>query len=305
MQSFSQGIGRWSGSAEVFDGTGRFLGNGADVRYVQRLDDGRIRIDVAFIGPFKHAGTYFITDHGDHRRYHGPANIGYAEVFGDSVVDANAYWPALGLSQRFMLFVLPDGNTQLSLALMGRGEQVLYTVVGQNDRVVEDQTPLPTLVSGTAYDLAADPSAGRGGVMVHRAGVWRGIIQGYDQSRQLLGSAEVIEHVHPSSEGLYVKWSGGLIEPAPVSCRLRSNGYLAWSLPEQPMAGSYSLSGGRALSGHFHMLPSGLRCWRRDVVSHNGDIKAVLRFWYRGGERVGVECGFLAFTPAEIGGGHG
>jgi hypothetical protein len=31
----------------------------------------------------------------------------------------------------------------------------------------------------------------------------------------------------------------------------------------------------------------------------------VLRCWYRGGERVGVEYGFLTFTPAQEGDGHG
>lgn len=68
MQTFQQGIGQWLGSAEVFDGTGRFLGNGADMRHVRQLDNGQICIDVAFVGPFRHAGAHFITDHGDYRQ---------------------------------------------------------------------------------------------------------------------------------------------------------------------------------------------------------------------------------------------
>jgi hypothetical protein len=122
---FSQGIGRWVGTAEIFSGEGRFLGNGADTRHVQQLGDGQVRIDVAFVGPFKHAGHYIIEDHQDHRLYQGPANVGYAEALGSGLVDANAYWPALGLSQRLLLMVLPDGNTQLSLALLSRGEHLL------------------------------------------------------------------------------------------------------------------------------------------------------------------------------------
>ena len=53
---FKQGIGRWAGNAEVFDSKGCFLGNGADYRNVQPLENGRVRIDVSFVGPFKHSG---------------------------------------------------------------------------------------------------------------------------------------------------------------------------------------------------------------------------------------------------------
>lgn len=297
MQSFQQGIGQWAGSAEVFDGAGRFLGNGADMRYVQRLADGRVQIDVAFIGPFKHAGTYWISDQGDHRRYLGPANVGYAEAIDSTIVDANAYWPALGLSQRFVLFILPDGNTQLSLALMSRGEQVLYTVVGQHERVSASQQSIPALVSGTSYDLATDPAAGRGAILLHRAGVWRGMLTARNQSRQLIGTSEVVEQIEPLADGLRMSWRGGMVHPELVSCHLRTDGYLAWSLPDQTLAGSYSLSGGRARSGHVHILANGLRCWLREVTTHDGSAKAVLRYWYRGGERISIEYGFLSFAP--------
>ena len=160
---FTQGVGRWAGNAEVFDSQGCFLGDGSDYRNVQALAGGRVRIDVSFVGPFKHSGHYFIQNEGDHRLYQGPANVGYAETLSDSLVDANAYWSTLGLSQRFFLMVLPDGQTQLSLAQMARGEQLLYVVVGENHRVPEGEGPAqPVLVSGTAYDLADDPTAGRG-----------------------------------------------------------------------------------------------------------------------------------------------
>ncbi|MFQ3633340.1 hypothetical protein [Roseiflexus sp.] len=297
MQTFQQGIGQWLGSAEVFDGTGRFLGNGADMRHVRQLDDGQIRIDVAFVGPFKHAGAYFITDHGDYRQYHGPANVGFAETIDTNLVDANAYWPVLGLSQRFVLFILPDGHTQLSLALMSRGEQLLYTVVGQNNRVTEPQTSLPLLVSGASYDLAADPSAGRGVLLLHRAGVWQGTLTVRDHTRQLLGTVAVSEQIVPTQDGLRMEWRGGSFVTGAIASELRSNGYLAWSIPDQALAGSYSLSGGRARSGYWHVLDSGLRCWLREVVAHDGTIKALLRYWYRGGERIGIEYGFLSFTP--------
>ncbi len=296
MTQFTKGYGRWAGTAEVFSGEGRFLGNGTDQRHVQAVGDGRTRIDVSFVGPFKHAGHYFIQENGDRRLYQGPANVGEAETLGDALVDANAYWPALGLSQRFFLMVLPDGQTQLSLALMARGEHVLYVVVGQNDRVAEDgAAPPPSLVSGTAYDLVHDPRAGRGELLLHRAGAWTGSLTLLDANRKPLGSAdyrETVEHLEPQK--FRVTLQGGLAE----ACRevvLTTNDWQAWTPPDQPLAGSYSLYGGRAASGQFHLLDDGLRMWRREVVTHDGTQKALVRFWYRGGERVGIEFGVLRF----------
>jgi hypothetical protein len=159
---FTQGIGRWAGNAEVFDTYGHFLGNGSDYRNVQQLDGGRVRIDVSFVGPFKHSGHYVIQQEDDHRLYEGPANIGCAETLSENLVDANAYWSALGLSQRFFLMTV-DGDLQLSLAQMSRGERMMYVVVGQNDRVPDSSpNPQPTLTSGTHYDLQDDPTSGRG-----------------------------------------------------------------------------------------------------------------------------------------------
>jgi len=294
MRSF-QGFGRWVGTAEVFSGEGRFLGNGADHRVVQDLGGGRTRIDVSFVGPFKHAGHYFIQDNGHHRLYQGPANVGYAETLAENLVDANAYWAALGLSQKFFLMVL--GEVQLSLALMTRGEQLIYAVVGQNDRVPEGAaTPLPSLVSGTSYDLATDPQAGRGELFLHRAGKWSGELMTLDGQRQNLGARPYSEMVEPKSEKLFnITLAGGFAEET-RTVGLYTNGWQAWSLPEQPLAGSYSLYGGRAASGTFHLLQTGLRVWRREVVTHDGTQKVLLRQWFRGSERVGVDFGVLQFS---------
>ena len=133
---FCSAEGQWLGTAEVYSGTGEFLGNGVDQRHVRTdLDDGRVRIDLSFTGPFKFAGHYVIDDRGAHRLYQGPLNHGFAEAIGSSAVQAHNFWPAIGMSQRFFLFALPSGDKQLSLALMSRGEQLCYAVVGENDRV--------------------------------------------------------------------------------------------------------------------------------------------------------------------------
>lgn len=296
MTHFSQSFGRWVGTAEVFSGEGRFLGNGADNRHVQDLGDGRTRIDVSFVGPFKHAGHYFIQEQAGRRLYRGPANVGEAETLSESLVDANAYWPALGLSQRFFLMILPGGQTQLSLALMSRGEHLMYVVVGQNDKVPEGSAaPPPSLVSGTAYDLAHDPRAGRGELLLHRDGAWSGQLTMLDANRKLLGETayrETVQRVGPQEflvtlEGGFSAGRRGVV--------LTTNDWQAWTTSDQSLAGSYSLYGGRAASGHFHLLDENLRAWRREVVTHDGAQKALVRFWYCGGERVAMEFGVLRF----------
>jgi hypothetical protein len=293
--SFTQGLGRWSGSAEVYSGDGRFLGNGADNRHVQQSGDGRTRVDVSFVGPFKHAGHYFIQDNGDHRLYQGPANVGYAEVLSDSLVDANAYWPALGMSQRFFLMVL--GDVQLSLALMSRGERLMYAVVGQNDRVPEEAAnPLPSLVSGTSFDLAADPHAGRGESRLHRTGTWAGEMTLLNGARQPVGTMRYSERVEGRDErGFRLTYAGDFASRA-YTTQFHSDGWWAWSAPEQPAAGSYNFYGGRAACGHLYLLDVGLRAWCREVVLHDGTRKAVVRHWYKGGERVSVEFGVMVFS---------
>ena len=44
------------------------------------------------------------------------------------------------------------------------------------------------------------------------------------------------------------------------------------------------------------VLREELRVWRREVVSHDGTVKAVVHSWYRGGERLGTAHGVLTFT---------
>ncbi len=292
----SQFIGQWAGSAEVFDGNGRFLGNGADYRQVQTLADGRIRIDVSFVGPFKHSGHYFIQPQEDHRLYEGPANIGYAETLSDSLVDANAYWPALGLSQRFFLMLVGD-NLQLSLAQMARGEQLLYAVVGQNDRVpAGDSPPQPTVVSGIHYDLQGDPAAGRPKIWLHRPGQWRGELTALDESRRPLGGFTYSQTISTTPSGqIEMRTNGGAFDPITRRATFTSNGWQAWATADSDIVGSYSLSGGRALSGHVYHRESHLRCWQREVSTLDGRCKAVVQQWYRGGQRVGVQFGVLEF----------
>ena len=302
-KSFSQGVGQWLGTAEVFDGAGTFLGNATDQRHVQRqTDEQRVRIDLSFVGPFKFAGHYTIADHGAHRLYEGPANVGYAETLSDGLIDANAYWPVTGLTQRFFLMVLPGGDKQVSLALMSRGEQLLYVVVGEYNRVTEEIGPVPPgFVNGTSFDLAGDPTAGRGTVLLHRAGTWRGTLTSLDEKLETAGENSYSETVSRGEGKLRVSVEGSTLDPEPREFELKTEGALAWVSAKDEgleIAGSYSLSGGRALSGQFHHLAKALRVWRREVVSHDGTLKAVLHAWYRGGVRVGVGFGVLAFEAA-------
>jgi len=296
---FKQGVGRWAGNAEVFDTYGHFIGNSSDYRNVQSLEGGRVRIDVSFVGPFKHSGHYFIQQEDDRRLYEGPANIGYAETLSDTLVDANAYWPALGLSQRFFLMIV-DGDLQLSLAQMSRGEHMMYVVVGQNDRVPDSSpNPQPTLTSGTHYDLQDDPSAGHGEILLHRAGLWKGELSALDGERKSLGKAQYSETFELSKATTFnVTFEGGTFDKDVRKINLNSNQWQAWASDESDIVGSYSLSGGRSLSGQFYHRELHLRCWRREVATLDGNRKAVVQQWYRGGQRVGTQFGVLEFVSA-------
>ena len=313
-QLFAQAVGQWSGAAEVYDGNGTFLGYASDRRQVQRVDDGkRLRIDLSFVGPFSFNGHYFIEDHGPNRLYQGPANCGFAETLAPELVDANAYWPLTGLTQRFMLYILPGGQKQLSLALMSRGEQLLYTVVGENTRVVPDALPPPLpMLNGTAYDRRDDPNAGRGASLLHRPGMWSGTLSAVDASLEPLRHSIVSQSVSLKIEksqdiraltSLKIDTVGGCFDSADSHIMLHSNGHQAWS-ELGDVVGSYSLWGGRALSGVFHHLSRQLRVWRREVVAHDGTYKVVLNLWYRGGVRVGVEYGVLTYQPPDAPGGR-
>ena len=294
-QGFTQAVGRWLGTAEVYAGDGRFLGNATDQRHVQQqVDDNRVRIDLSFVGPFKFAGHYFIEDCKTHRLYQGPANVGYAETLSNGLIEANAYWAAVGLSQRFFLMVLPDGKRQMSLALMSRGEELIYVVVGEYHRVLaEGQVAPPAFVSGTSYDLGDDVAGGRGEILLHRNGRYSGTLSTLDGDLNELEATNFSEHVDELSVIV-----DGLAFASPQTFALVTNGRQAWT-GSGSVVGSYSLSGGRALSGQFHFLDEQLRLWRREVVSHDGTMKTVLHNWYRGGQRIGVQFGVLGFAEDE------
>ncbi len=292
------GIGKWAGTAEVFSGEGTFLGNGSDQRFARTEDsDGRVRIDLAFIGPLKFAGHYYIKPDSVGRAYQGPVNTGFAESVGELAVDGNGFWPVTGLSHKLFLAMLPDQQTQLHLSQMFRGEQLIYTIVSESQRVLDDgKAIVPGLVSGTSYDFANDPKAGRDSLLLHRPGKWAGEVSSFDGDLALIGTNPYEEHVALTDTGLDVAIRGSLVGDD-QRLQLKTNDRQAWT-SMGPAVGSYNLSGGRALSGTFHHLEAGLRVWRREVATSDGQIKAVLHNWYRGGQRVGAQYGVLRFNPA-------
>jgi hypothetical protein len=298
MSGFTAGWGRWLGSAEVFDGAGRFVGNGMDMRQVQNLGAGKTRIDVTFIGPFKAAGHYFIQDHGDYRLYEGPINVGYAEVLAPNLIDAQAYWAALGMAQRFFLMVLPEQNVQFSLAQMSRGDQLVYTVVGENRRVDDTPAAQPEIVNGAAVDLHDDPTAGRGELFLQRQGTWSGEVTILDAARQVIGQAPYSETLSPHNGTLEATVHSGAyadsLTPHDYTLCLQTNHWQAWSNAGE-VVGSYNLCGGRALSGQVYHVRAGLRVWQREVVNHAGTHKALVQHWYRGQARVAVHYGVVEF----------
>ena len=303
--SFSQGLGEWIGSAEVYDGSGRFAGMGRDTRTVKAEDPaGLITVEVTFEGPFQLSGMYTIADHGSHRTYEGPLNLGFAEVLGDGLIAARNYWPSLGLSQRFFLMVLPGGDHQLSLALLSRGDQLRWTVVGEYRRQLQaSQDPPPAVEPIDPAEVRDDPSAGRGRLLILRPGRWSGRLHRLDRDLEPSGMVDFSETLTPTSsdpapaggQSTQVHLSG-LDFAADASFVLESDGWTAWT-PAGDFAGSAALSGGRGLSGHFHNDPAGCRVWRREVASLDGTTKAVLHIWYRGEERLGALYGTVTFDP--------
>ena len=323
--SFSQGVGQWEGAAEVYDAEGRFAGWAHDTRTVLADDRaGRVTVDVRFDGPFSLVGTYTIADHGGFRTYEGPLNVGHAEALGDSVVAAHNYWPDLGLSQRFFLMVLPDGDHQLSLALLSRGERLCWTVVGEYvrrsgpgplpDEPGNQSTNQPQDSPARPGDAAAmpdDPTVARGANLLHRAGRWSGRLTSYDRQREPTGTVDYTEAVDPAEaagDSLTAGESGpaqptgqpfnvavsGLPHCGDVAFRMLSDDCSAWT-PSGDVVGSATCSGGRAVSGQFHVWADDLRWWRREVAARDGSVKAVVHSWYRGEEHLGFTCGALKF----------
>jgi hypothetical protein len=294
--SFCSVAGQWRGTAEVYGGDGRFLGNGVDQRYVTTdLEGGRTKIELSFTGPFKFAGHYVIADRGKHRIYEGPVNCGFAEAVGSGLVQADNYWPSIGLSQRFFLMMLPGESRQLSLALLSRGERLVYAVVGENHHLdVCGEGVAPSFVDGASIDLAQDPAAGRGALLLHRPGRWTGKLTLVDGALEPIGEAAYEETLEAIDGGIRSRVTGGGFAPEPAEASFRTDGWQAWS-GAGDLIGSYALFGGRALSGQFHRMSAELRIWRREVVSHDGTLKAVIHNVYRGQERIGVQHGVLKF----------
>jgi hypothetical protein len=336
--SFSRGLGEWIGAAEVYTADGRFAGMGRDTRRVQADDRaGRVTVEVSFQGPFSLSGSYTIADHGSHRSYEGPLNIGRAEVLGDGLVATHNYWPDLGLSQRFFLMVLPDGDHQLSLALLGRGDRLRWTVVGEYRRQAGAVAPPPPPVEPTDASAArGDPSAGRGQPLLLRPGRWSGRLALLDSDLRPAGSTDCVETFAPADResaeppGREAGGAGSAAEPAEPPGRATDGGPgpTAGELPGRAMAvemsglgfasdasfmlasdgwtawtghgdvaGSAALSGGRGLSGQFHHDGAGRRVWRREIAAADGSVKAVLHIWYRGEQRLGAAYGTMAFDP--------
>jgi hypothetical protein len=198
--------------------------------------------------------------------------------------------------------VMPDGKHQMSLALMSRGEELIYVVVGEYVKVEDDASltgfaGIPSLQNGTSYDFANDPAAGRGDILLHRAGTWSGQLATLDEDLNEGEATDYQEQVQVAGDKLLVNIGGTAFDDKARSMTLATNNWQAWSAQDSEIAGSYSLSGGRALSGNFHHLATSLRVWRREVVSHDGTMKAVLHTWFRGAVRVGVQFGILQLQP--------
>jgi hypothetical protein len=299
---FRRGIGQWSGTAEVYDGQGRFVGNAADRRTVTQISETRTRIDLAFLGPLMLTGYYEIENQDGYRLYQGPANVGYAETLDEGLVDANNYWQHWGLNQRFFLYVTPDQQMQMSLALLSRGEKLVYTIIGEYYRLPEDhESALPFVVPdalkipGIPQDRQADPTAGRGTHLLHRQGSWRGECITLDHDGSRIGTRVVEQLVRQDADSnQVVQVNGCAFADERYTIRLHTNQWESWTGADR-VVGSFSIAGGRAQSGQFHHTGHGLRVWKREVVSADGAHKFMLYVYFRGSVRVGVQYGLLNF----------
>src|SRR5690606_36582027 len=115
-----------------------------------------------------------------------------------------------------------------------------------------------------------------------------GKLTALDGAQVNLGAKAYNETIAPDGT---VTLSGGAFDPTPRQLHLISNYWQTWTTADSEVVGSYSLSGGRALSGSFYHRETHLRCWRREVVTLDGQRKAVVQQWYAGGQRVGSQFG--------------
>jgi hypothetical protein len=276
MASFSKGLGNWAGNSEVYDGKGQFLGHLTDSRNVQKISENQLRIDLSLTGVLSLEGHYTIETREGYRLYQGPANLGFAEALGEDMVDANNYWAHWGLSQRFFLYVTPEKTMQLSLALLSRGEDLQYVIIGENYLLDEN--------------TAEKPETKRGENLLHRAGCWQGEMTILDGSAKPIGKQSLCQTITNSLD-LTVERSA-FVKPYRLSLQVNEN--QAWT-GAGDVVGSYSHMGGRALSGQFHHLEQELRVWWREVVTGDGSKKIVFQNFYRGGQRVGIQYGLMHY----------
>ncbi len=310
----------------MFDSAGRFAGIGHDARVVRRgINANTVEVDVSFNGPFNLSGSYRISDFGGHRIYGGPLNYGCADAVSDKLVDANNYWPSLGWSQRLFLMVLPSGKSQLSLALLSRGERLEYAVVGEYSR---GTTPPPSVVAGFPDELCDDPLAGREVNLVSRPGTWSGELTVLNDTDDKPTATHYREHTTTAAcdnSSAVVSTLEGTGFTEAVQMHFASDGWSRWTThrssssststtsavsaksPEaaggwstNEVVGSESLWGARAVSGNL-LFASGLRLWRREVIRSDGHSKAVLHTWFRGTSRCGTVHGVLDFIPQQGG----
>ena len=101
----------------------------------------------------------------------------------------------------------------------------------------------------------------------------------------------------PGRDSLNIQIEGGAFAPATHQAAFITNQWQAWSTAESDIVGSYSLSGGRALSGQLYYRQSHLRCWQREVVTLDGQHKAIVQHWYQGNQWLGSQFGLLHFEP--------
>lgn len=292
MELLSQGIGNWTGISEIYDGRGYFIGNVSDQRSIKQNPDSTYTVSVNIIGPVMLSGQYGIRIDPDHHTYQGDVHVGYAEQYNDELLASNNYWAQWGLSERNFVMISTETHTQLSLSLLSRGDQLIYMLVGE---YYDDKSPIqiPTAL-GIPYDRRDDPTAGRGTLLLHRAGTWSGQVTVLDENQAPMGFAHYTENMRVRQDQLIVTTEGGGFTPMRRSFRMKTNGWQAWSDPGD-VVGTYNLGGGRALSGNFHYVGAERRIWRREVVTSDGHHKAILHYIYQGDRRVGIQYGMLTF----------
>ncbi len=293
MELLSQGIGNWIGISEVYDGQGQFIGNASDQRTVTKNEDDTYTVHVNILGPLMVNREYQIRIASDHHIYLGSTHFGYAEQINNDLLTTNSYWSQWGLSETSFVHVSPDTYSQLSLSLLKRGDQIIYTLVGEyhnNDK----QIKYPNTI-GIPIDRNDNPAAGYSSHILHRSGTWSGELTVIDENLSPMGRAYYTENVRAHQEQLMITTEGGGFTPMKRSFRMTTNGWQAWSDPGD-VVGSYNMLGGRALAGSMHYIGAERRIWRREVATVDGRYKAVLHYIYQGDKRVGVQYGMLEFT---------